>query len=52
MKLTEGDDLKRAAVLLFHEDPERFVTGAFAKIVFSVRRQNKKGRDVSRPFCV
>lgn len=32
LKLTEGDYLKRAAVLLFHEDPERFVTGAFVKI--------------------
>jgi len=34
LKLTEGDYLKRAAVLLFHEDPERFVTGAFVKIGF------------------
>jgi len=32
LKLTEGDYLKRAALLLFHEDPERFVTGAFVKI--------------------
>jgi ATP-dependent DNA helicase RecG len=34
LKLTEGDYLKRAAILLFHEDPERFVTGAFVKIGF------------------
>ncbi len=34
LKLTEGDYLKRAAVLLFHEDPECFVTGAFVKIGF------------------
>lgn len=34
LKLTEGDYLKRAAVLLFHDDPERFVTGAFVKIGF------------------
>ncbi|WPJ96584.1 ATP-binding protein [Coraliomargarita algicola] len=34
LKLTEGDYLKRAAVLLFHEDPERFVTGAFVKVGF------------------
>lgn len=34
LKLKEGDYLKRAAVLLFHEDPERFVTGAFIKVGF------------------
>ena len=34
LKLTEGSYLKRAAVLLFHEDPEKFVTGAFVKIGF------------------
>lgn len=32
LHLQEGDYLKRAAVLLFHPDPERFVTGAFVKI--------------------
>ncbi|RMF10586.1 MAG: transcriptional regulator, partial [Alphaproteobacteria bacterium] len=32
LQLTEGAYLKRAAVLLFHENPERFVTGAFVKI--------------------
>lgn len=32
LRLTEGDYLKRAAVLLFHADPERFVTGAYIKI--------------------
>ena len=32
LHLTEGRYLKRAAVLLFHPDPERFVTGAFVKI--------------------
>jgi len=34
LKLTEGSYLKRAAVLLFHDDPERFTTGAFVKIGF------------------
>jgi ATP-dependent DNA helicase RecG len=34
LKLTEGGYLKRAVVLLFHEDPEKFVTGAFVKIGF------------------
>ena len=32
LHLTEGDYLKRAAVLLFHSDPERFFTGSFVKI--------------------
>lgn len=32
LKLTEGKYLKRAAVLLFHPDPEKFVTGAYIKI--------------------
>ncbi|MDR1010183.1 MAG: putative DNA binding domain-containing protein [Opitutaceae bacterium] len=34
LKLTEGDYLKRAAVLLFHAEPRRYVTGAFVKIGF------------------
>jgi len=34
LKLTEKSLLKRAAVLLFHSDPEKFVTGAFIKIGF------------------
>ena len=34
LKLTAGTYLKRAAVLLFHPDPQTFVTGAFAKIGF------------------
>jgi ATP-dependent DNA helicase RecG len=32
LHLMEGRYLKRTAVLLFHSDPERFVTGAFVKI--------------------
>ena len=32
LKLVEGDYLKRAAILLFHPDPEKFVTGAYIKI--------------------
>ena len=32
LKLIERSLLKRAAVLLFHPDPEKFVTGAFIKI--------------------
>jgi ATP-dependent DNA helicase RecG len=34
LKLTENDRLKRAALLLFHPDPEKFVTGAYVKIGF------------------
>ena len=32
LRLVEGNYLKRAAALLFHPDPERFVTGAYIKI--------------------
>ncbi len=34
LKLIENNYLKRAALLLFHPDPERFITGAFIKIGF------------------
>ena len=32
LHLTEGNYLKRAAILLFHADPEKYVTGAYIKI--------------------
>lgn len=32
LRLVEGARLKRAAVMLFHDDPERVVTGAYVKI--------------------
>lgn len=32
LRLIEGKYLKRAALLLFHPDPEKFVTGAYIKI--------------------
>ncbi|MDR3069602.1 MAG: putative DNA binding domain-containing protein [Propionibacteriaceae bacterium] len=32
LRLTDGDYLKRAAVLLFHEQPEQYVIGAYVKI--------------------
>jgi ATP-dependent DNA helicase RecG len=32
LHLVDGRNLKRAAVLLFHPDPERFVSGAYIKI--------------------
>ena len=34
LQLTEGDYLKRAAVLLFHEDPEKYFIGACVKVGF------------------
>ncbi|MDR1877183.1 MAG: hypothetical protein LBQ84_06120, partial [Flavobacteriaceae bacterium] len=34
LKLTDNGYLKRAALLLFHPDPEKFVTNAYIKIGF------------------
>ena len=34
LRLYEGSYLKRAAVLLFHPGPEKYVTGAFVKVGF------------------
>lgn len=34
LKLTDNGYLKRAAILLFHPDPEKFVSGAYVKIGF------------------
>ena len=34
LRLFDGDYLKRAAVLLFHKDPEKYITGAYVKIGF------------------
>ena len=34
LQLKETDFIKRAAILLFHHDPEKYVTGAFIKIGF------------------
>jgi ATP-dependent DNA helicase RecG len=34
LQLKENDYLKRAAILLFHADPEKYVTGAYIKIGF------------------
>ncbi|MCL1982120.1 MAG: winged helix-turn-helix transcriptional regulator [Clostridiales bacterium] len=34
LRLVEGNYLKRAAVLLFHQDPENWVPGAYIKIGF------------------
>lgn len=32
LNLIEGEDLKRAAGLLFHNNPEKFITGSYIKI--------------------
>ena len=32
LQLTESDYIKRAAILLFHQDPEKWVPGAYVKI--------------------
>ena len=34
LRLTDGKYLKRAAILLFHPDPEKYITGAYIKIGF------------------
>ena len=40
LRLIEGDYLKRAAALVFHPDPERFVTGSFIKIGYFKENAN------------
>jgi len=45
LRLTEGDYLKRAAVLLFHPDPERFITGAFVKIGYFLNDADLRYQD-------
>jgi len=34
LQLKEGEYIKRAAILMFHHDPEKFVSGAYIKIGF------------------
>ena len=53
LRLVEGDYLKRAAVLTFHPDPERFVTGAYIKIGFlgTRHRTNHRWLQDSRMPC-
>lgn len=45
LKLTEGAYLKRAAVLLFHPDPERFVTGASIKVGYFASESDLRYHD-------
>ena len=46
LRLYEGSYLKRAAAMLFHPDPEKYVTGAYIKIGFfrDVRATKRKVR--------
>jgi ATP-dependent DNA helicase RecG len=45
LRLTEGSYLKRAAVLLFHPDPERYVTGAAIKIGYFATESDLRYHD-------
>ena len=45
LQLTENDYLKRAAILLFHPKPTKFVTGAFIKIGFFETDDDLKFQD-------
>ena len=45
LRLTDGLYLKRAAVLLFHPDPERFFTGAFMKIGYFASESDLRYHD-------
>ncbi|MFW5783094.1 MAG: ATP-binding protein [Spirochaetota bacterium] len=48
LRLTEGDRLKRAAALLFHPDPERFIPGSFVKIGYFVTADDLRYHDEVR----
>jgi len=45
LRLTDGGYLKRAAALLFHSDPERFVTGASVKIGYFASESDLRYHD-------
>ena len=45
LQLKENDYLKRAAILLFHPNPEKFVTGAYVKIGYFLSDENLKFQD-------
>lgn len=48
LRLREGGRLKWAAALLFHPDPERFVSGAFVKIGYFVTADDLRYHDEVR----
>jgi len=45
LQLKENDYIKRAAILLFHPNPEKFVTGAYIKIGYFLSDENLKFQD-------
>jgi ATP-dependent DNA helicase RecG len=45
LQLVENDFLKRAALLLFHPNPEKFITGAYIKIGFFETDDDLKFQD-------
>lgn len=45
LQLKEGEYLKRAAILLFHPSPEKFVTGAYIKIGYFQTDDDLKFQD-------
>lgn len=45
LQLKEGEYLKRAAILLFHSSPEKFVTGAYIKIGYFQSDDDLKFQD-------
>ena len=45
LQLKESDSLKRAAILLFHSNPEKFVTGAYIKIGYFQSDDDLKFQD-------
>lgn len=45
LQLKENDFLKRAAILLFHSNPENFITGAYIKIGFFETDDDLKFQD-------
>ena len=45
LNLLEGDYLKRAAVILFHRNPEKWIMGAFVKIGFFVTDSDLRYQD-------
>ncbi|PWD97494.1 ATP-binding protein [Marinilabilia rubra] len=45
LQLKENDYIKRAAILLFHSNPEKFVTGAYIKIGYFLSDENLKFQD-------
>lgn len=45
LELKEGSYLKRAAALLFYDQPEKFVSGAYIKIGFFVTDDDLRYQD-------